>query len=151
MPLSQSLTIDVTELGAPAQRVLGPAAPLPAKMMAASGIVPGAQAGDVVAIVAVLTEHEDPKVSAKAKETIRKLPPPILNGALGADLQSGVVTLLADAYSENAEVVEKLLRMRRIDGEALAILAERADERIGEIVATNEERLLANPVVIEKL
>ena len=41
--------------------------------------------------------------------------------------------------------------MPRIGVEALEILAERADERIGEIVATNEESLLANPTVIEKL
>jgi hypothetical protein len=147
MPLS----IDLSQLAAPAQRVLGPGAPLPVKMMAAGGIVPGAQAGDVVAVVAVLTEHEDPKVAGKARETLRKLPPPILNGALGADLQPAVITLLSDAYAESAEVVEKLLRMPRIDGEALTILAERADERLGEIVATNEEQLLANPVVIEKL
>jgi hypothetical protein len=54
-------------------------------------------------------------------------------------------------YSSNADVIETLLRMPRIDGEALAILAERADEKIGEIVATNEQRLLENPTVIEKL
>jgi hypothetical protein len=145
------LAIDLSRLAAPAQRVLGPTAPVPAKMMAASGVVPGAPAGDVVTVVAVLTEHEDAKVSAKARETIRKLPPPILNGALGADLDAAVITLLADAYAESADVVEKLLRMPRLDGVALDILAERADERVGEIVATNEERLLQNPTVIEKL
>ena len=120
-------------------------------MMAASGIVPGAPAGDVVAIVAFLTEHEDTKVAAKARETIRKLPAPILNGALGADLDPAVLVLLSDAYVDSAEVVERLLRMPRIDVNALEILAARADEKIGEIVATNEERLLANPTVIEKL
>lgn len=146
-----SLAIDVSRLAQPAQRVLGATAPLPAKMMAASGIVPGAPAGDVVAVIAVLTEHEDPKVSAKAKETIGKLPPPILNGALGADLEAAVIGLLADAYAESANVVERLLRMPRIDVAALEVLAARADERIGEIVATNEERLLQNPSVIEKL
>ncbi len=145
------LAIDLSRLSAPAQRVLGPAAPLPAKMMAASGIVPGAPAGDVVAIVAFLTEHEDTKVAAKARETIRKLPAPILNGALGADLDPAVLVLLSDAYVDSAEVVERLLRMPRIDVNALEILAARADEKIGEIVATNEERLLANPTVIEKL
>ncbi|HEX3597009.1 MAG TPA: hypothetical protein VHU80_17995 [Polyangiaceae bacterium] len=145
------LAIDPSQLAAAAQRVLGAAAPLPAKMMAASGIVPGAPAGDVVAVVAVLTEHEDAKVSAKARETIRKLPAPILNGALGADLDPAVVTLLADAYVESADVVERLLRMPRIDVAALEILASRADERIGEIVATNEQRLLQHPTVIEKL
>jgi hypothetical protein len=74
-----------------------------------------------------------------------------LNGALSADLDPAVVGLLADAYAATADVVEKLLRMPRIDGAALGILAERADEQIGELVATNEQRLLENPFVIEKL
>jgi hypothetical protein len=146
-----ALAIDLTRLSAPAQRVLGPGAPLPLKMMAAGGVVPGAPAGDVVAVIGVLTEHDDPKVAGKARETIRKLPPPILNGALSADLDPVVVELLSDAYAGTAEVVEKLLRMPRIGGVALGILAERADEAIGELVATNEQRLLENPFVIEKL
>ena len=146
-----ALSIDLTELAAAAQRVLGPSAPLPAKMMAAGGIVPGAPAGDVVAVIAVLTGHEDPKVAGKARETIRKLPAPILNGALSANLAPAVLELLADAYAESADVVEKLLRMPRIGAVALEILATRADEKIGEIVATNEQRLLEHPTVIEKL
>jgi hypothetical protein len=62
-----------------------------------------------------------------------------------------VVEALADAYATNAEVVEKLLRLPRINTAALEILADRADERIGELIATNEEAMLANPTVIEKL
>jgi hypothetical protein len=120
-------------------------------MMAAGGVVPGAPAGDVVAVIAVLTEHEDPKVAARARETLRKLPGPILNGALSANLAPPVLELLADAYAEAADVVEKLLRMPRIGVIALEILASRADEKVGEIVATNEERLLEHPTVIEKL
>jgi hypothetical protein len=144
-------TIDLGKLPAPAQRLLGPGAPPPAKMMAASGIVPGLKPGDVVTVIAVLTGDADAKIADKAKETLKKLPPPILNGALGADLEAAVLFLLADAYATNVEVVERLLRMPRLDGAALAILAERADEKLGEIVATNERLLLENPVVIEKL
>jgi hypothetical protein len=41
--------------------------------------------------------------------------------------------------------------MPRIGAAALEILASRADEKIGEIVSTNEQRLLEHPTVIEKL
>lgn len=146
-----TLAIDIGKLPAPAQRILGPGAPPPMRMMAASGIVPGLKPQDVVCVVAVLTEADDAKVAEKARQTIRALPPPILNGALSADLDPVVVDLLADGYSGNAEVVEKLLRQPRIGMAALEILAERADERIGELVATNEAALLENPTVIEKL
>jgi hypothetical protein len=146
-----TLAIDIGKLPAPAQKILGPGVPPPMRMMAASGIVPGLKPQDVVCVVAVLTEADDAKVAEKARQTIRALPPPILNGALSADLEPAVVDLLADGYSGNAEVVEKLLRQPRIGMAALEILAERADERIGELVATNEAALLENPTVIEKL
>src|SRR6476660_8519127 len=127
--------IDISKLAPQGQRVLGAAAPLPVKMMAAGGVIPGVGAGDVVTIVAVLTSSEHAQVADKARETIRKLPPPILTGALAADLDPAVVLMLADAYSQTPDVVERLLRMPRIDGASLELLAERADERIGEIVA----------------
>jgi hypothetical protein len=146
-----TLAIEIEKLPPQAQRILGPGAPAPMRMMAASGIVPGLKPQDVVCVVAVLTEADDAKVAEKARQTIRALPPPILNGALSADLDPAVVVLLADGYSSNAEVVEKLLRQPRIGCAALEILAARADERIGELVATNEAALLQNPTVIEKL
>lgn len=146
-----TLAIEIDKLPPQAQKILGPGAPPPMRMMAASGIVPGLKPQDVVCVVAVLTESDDSKVADKARQTIRALPPPILNGALSADLHPAVVVLLADGYSGNAEVVEKLLRQPHIGCAALEILAERADERIGELVATNEAALLENPTVIEKL
>jgi hypothetical protein len=150
-PVPPVTSIDLGKLPPPAQRLLGPGAPPPAKAMAASGIVPGLKPGDLVTVLAVLTADADAKVSDKAKETLKKLPPPVMNGALSADLEPAVLYLLADAHAENAEVVEKLLRMPRIDGATLEVLAARADEKIGEIVATNEKRLLEHPYVIERL
>jgi hypothetical protein len=147
MPVS----VDLTTLPAQAQRILGPGAPPPMKLMAAGGVVPGLKPGDLLTVIAVLTDDADAKIADKAKETIRSLPPAILNGALAADLEPGVLVLLADGYATSSEIVEKLLRMPRIDSVALGILADRADEKIGEIVATNERRLLENPTVIEKL
>src|ERR1041385_473550 len=127
-----TLAIDVQKLPPQAQKILGPGAPAPMRMMAASGIVPGLKPQDLVAVVALLTESDDAKVAEKARQTIRALPPPILNGALGAALEPAVIDLIADGYSSNAEVVEKLWRKEGIGGAALEILAERADERIGE-------------------
>jgi len=146
-----TLSIDLAELPAPAQRILGPGAPPQMKLMAAGGVVPGLKPGDLVTVVAVLSSSEDARVAEKARETFAKLPPPVLAGALGADLQGAVIELLADGYVSNAAVVEKLLRMPRIGVAALELLASRADERVGEIVATNEQLLLQHPTVIEKL
>src|SRR5688572_32136517 len=105
------LPIDLSKLPAAAQRVLGPDAPAPVRMMAAKGIIPGLRPGDIVTVVAALTDASHPDIAATATDTLRKLPPPVLDGALGADLETAVIDKLADAYSERAGVVERLLRL----------------------------------------
>ncbi len=143
--------IDVSELPAQAQRVLGPGAPVPAKLMAARGVIPGLKAGDIITVLVALRRDANPQVAETAAGTVANLPPPILDGALDSKLPAEVVEALADAYSGNRDVVASLLRQPRLEGDALALLAERANEAIGELVATNEQRLLEFPDVIEKL
>lgn len=143
--------IELDKLGPSAQKVLSEGAPLPAQMMAAKGVVPGAKPHEIVIVIAVLATRTDEKLREAAFGTLAKLPPPILNGALTADLPGSVITQLASPYAGNHEVIEKLLRLPRITGEALEILAGAADERAGELIATNEELMLKHPVVIEKL
>jgi hypothetical protein len=133
--------IELEKLGAPVQKVLSEGAPLPAQMMAARGIIPGAKPHEIVIAVAVLAGREDEKLREAARGTLAKLPPPILTGALSADLPGSVVLQLATLYGTNHEVVEKLLRMPRISGDALELLASGADEQAGELIATNEELL----------
>lgn len=142
---------DIASLPGPAQKVLGPGAPLPAKMMAAKGIVPGIKPGDLLTVLVLLEAGDDEKVSAAAAATLDKLAPPVLKGALSADLEPFVIARLVRSYAGDFEVVEQLVRMKRIDVAALEELADRADERIGELIAINEQRLLSMPTVIEKL
>ena len=143
--------IELESLPVPVQRALSKDAPAPVKLMAARGVIPGAKPGDIVTVVAVLASSEDPKLAEVARATLSKLPPPILQGALTADLPGSVILELTRAYANQHEVVTSLLRMPRIGTEALEAMADAADERAGEIIATNEELMLKNPTVIEKL
>ncbi len=143
--------IELEKLGAPVQKVLSEGAPLPVKMMASKGVIPGAKPHEIVIAIAALAGSEDEKLRESARGTLAKLPPPILTGALSADLPASVILQLAPLYATNHEVIEKLLRMPRIGGSALELLAAAADERAGELIATNEELMLKHPVVIEKL
>jgi hypothetical protein len=145
------LDIDVTLLPAPAQKALAPDAPLPLRTMAARGVLPGLKPGDIVIVVAVLTQDRDPTLAETARTTLTKLPAPMLAGALTADLPGIVTEALADAQPKNPDVVLGLLGMRRTTAVALERLAFAADEKCGEIIATNEELMLKNPTVIEKL
>jgi hypothetical protein len=143
--------IELDKLGAPVQKVLSEGAPLPVQMMASKGIIPGAKPHEIVIAIAVLAGRDDEKLRDSARSTLAKLPPPILTGALSADLPGSVILQLARPYAAAHEVIEQLLRMPRITGEALELLATAADERAGELIATNEELMLKHPVVIEKL
>ncbi|HMJ16365.1 MAG TPA: hypothetical protein VK524_33355, partial [Polyangiaceae bacterium] len=86
-----------------------------------------------------------------ARQTFANLPAPILNGALSGELQPYVIGKLAQAYARNHDVVEKLLRLPNIEGEALEFMAAQADEHSGELIATNEQLMLRFPITIEKL
>jgi hypothetical protein len=143
--------IELDKLSPQVQKVLSEGAPLPVQLMAAKGVVPGAKPHEIVIAISVLSGRADEKLRESALSTLGKLPPPILNGALAADLPGSVILQLAAPYAANHEVIEKLLRMPRITGDALELLAAGADERAGEIIATNEELMLKHPVVIEKL
>ena len=143
--------IELDKLGASVQKVLAEGAPLPALMMAAKGIIPGAKPHEIVIVISVLAGRPDDKLREAALGTLAKLPPPILTGALSADLPGSVILSLASLYASNHEVTEQLLRMPRISREALEKMAMGADERTGELLATNEELMLKNPTVIEKL
>ncbi len=143
--------IDIEKLPGPARKILGAGAPAPMRMMAAKGIIPGLRPGDIVTVVVMLGHDDDEKVAATAHGTLDALPAPVLNGALSADLEPLVIEALAARYATNHGAVEQLLRMRRIERVALEHLAENADERAGELIATNERLMLEHPTVIEKL
>lgn len=143
--------VDVEKLSAPARKMLDPASPLPVRQMAARGLAPGVKPAEALTVVALLSESGDEAVATTARTTLGKLPAPILNGALGGDLPAGVLALLAPLYAQNAIVMEKILAHPAILPEAVADAAAAANEGVAELIATNEQRLLAHPAIIEKL
>lgn len=145
-----SLTIDVSRLPGPAQKILDPAGPPPLKAMAAKGVVPGLKPGDVLAVVVALAQGEG-GVAEQAQKTLAALPAPLLNGALSGDLQPAVLDALAPAYGSDPALAEKILLHPAIAASTVATVASVASEQLCELIATNEERLLAHPEIIEKL
>jgi len=143
--------VNLQSLPAPAQKILQPNAPAALKTMAARAIVPGLRPGDAVTVLHLLTRDADPAVAEQAKKTFAQLPLPILNGALGSDLEPVVIDELAQLYADQDHVLEKLLAMPRISPATVADIASRCNENISELIAINEERLLAHPQIIERL
>ncbi|MGE3669369.1 MAG: hypothetical protein AB7K71_06895 [Polyangiaceae bacterium] len=143
--------LDLEGLPPPAKKALSPGAPPPLKLMAAKGVIPGAKPADIVTVLTGLAGGVDAKVAEAARATLKDLPPPVLTGALSADLQAPVIHALCETRAHDHDSLGALLRMPRIATETLEFLAERADEKAGEIIATNERRLLEAPGVIERL
>lgn len=153
-PLIESdvvLPFDVASLPPPAQKALAPNAPAPLKMLAAKGVIPGVGPADLLTVVVCLAQSDDAQVKAAATGTLAAIPPPLLEGALRADLPGFVIDALAERLGDKEEVLVRLLAMPRIEPQTLENLASRATERMGEIIATNEALLLKHPQVIERL
>ena len=143
--------VNLDAIAPAARKILDPTAPLPMRQMAAKGIAPGLKPGDALTVIALLSESTDAGVAANAAATLAKLPGPLLNGALAGDLPPGVLALLAPKYARDLPVMEKVLAHPNIPPAAVAEVAALASEAVAEIVATNEQRLLAYPLIIEKL
>ncbi len=142
--------VDVTALPAPAQRLLDPKSPAPLRQMAAKGIAPGLKPHEAVTVVAILAEADDP-IAEAARATLAALPGPVIAGALGPELPPGVLAAMAPHYAKNAGVMEKLLQLPQLLPDTVADIAAVCNEQVAELVATNEEKLLKHPSIIEKL
>lgn len=145
------VAISIEGLSAAAKKVLSEGAPLPMKMLGAKGVVPGAQPPDLITVIVGLSQSDDPKVAEAARATLKSPPPPLLKGALDAQLQRDVVAALAEVQGLDPTLMPKLLGQEAMDEEILAALSRRCDESGGEIIATNEALLLKFPGAIEAL
>lgn len=142
---------DLSSLPAPVQKIVGPGGPPAARAGAAKGVLPGLKPEAIVLVVATLADDADETIAATAKATLAALAPPLLAGALASDLQAIAIDALARAFASRVDVLERLVAMPRIHEDTLVRLAATGNEAVTEAVATNETRLLAHPVIIEKL
>jgi len=143
-------TIDVAALPANAQKILDPNGPAPLKGMAAKGLAPGLKPGETLAVVCALSLGSDAHAEV-ARKTLANLPLPLLNGALGGDIQPGVLDVIGPVYAKDANLSEKILHHPSILPDTVAAMAAVCTEFVSEIIATNEELLLKHPKIIEKL
>jgi hypothetical protein len=143
--------IDVGQLSEPARKITAAAAPQKLQEIAARGVAPGIKPGEMIAVLIVLSSSERPSVKETAERTLASLPEPLLQGALGGDLPPLAIDRLARANLGRLDVLEKLLGMPSIADETVEELSRVGDEPLTELIATNEERLLKHPQIIEKL
>ncbi len=144
-------SLDPATLPGPAQKIVAEGAPQKLQLMAARGIVPGLRPDALLGVLVLLAQSPDRMVAEQAQQTFSQLPEPLLQGAIDADLPEAVIYELAKRFTNRMDVLEKLIRMPRLPIAAVHYLASRGDEQTTELVATNEERMLAHPELIEAI
>jgi hypothetical protein len=143
--------IDTSALPGPAQKILDPSGPAPLKAMAAKGLMPGLPPGAILAVLVMLSAQPDAN-GETANKTLEKLPAPLLNGALALqDLHPAVLDKLGPLYARDAAVSEKILFHPQTVSDTVVAMAAVGTEGVCELIATNEERLLQVPAIIEAL
>ncbi|MEM9070628.1 MAG: hypothetical protein AAGE52_19130, partial [Myxococcota bacterium] len=144
LPLSKS------ELPENLQRFGDPNAPTPAKMMAAKGLVPVKGAG-LVTLLAQLAADSDAKVAEAAKGTLIELPHGVLLPAVEGELHPAVAGALAQHFRAREEVLERLVQSHTTPDEVIAEVAASCSEKLSELIAINQQRLLGAPLIVEAL
>lgn len=143
--------IDVASLSAIAQRIVDPKGPPPLRLMAAKGISPGLKPWEALTVIALLAEGQDDKAASTARETLANLPGPLLSGAMVPELPAGVIADLAPRYAHDPASLQRFLALPQLLSETLVEVAAKASELVAELIATNEERMIACPAIIERL
>ncbi len=117
---------------------------------AARGMIP-LPPEELVRAIATIMASGDAHLAAIAAESFKQFDAWSLQSAV---LSPGVRTeqLAAVArHTEDASVLEPLIRHKAVSDETLAWLAERVDAPLQDIIITNQTRLLAAPVIVERL
>lgn len=143
------IVVEKLTLSAEARKFLTPAPP-PARMMAAKGLAPLGPV-ELVTVQVVLTADEDPKVAEAARGAVVAHPEPQLKAAVEGIKDASVLDFLSRCELP-AAVVEALLLNRAVADVTLVYIAtEGRDEKVLDILAGNQARMLACTDIAEAL
>ncbi len=144
------LPLPIDQVPPSIRKFCDPAAPLPARMMAARGMVP-VKGGEQVMLLLQLSADADENLSKTAHEALSKLPEAVLLPVSEGALLPSFLDRLAEHFRERDDVQERLAANPALAGGTLEWIALRCSERVSERISVNEQRLLAEPQVIEAL
>lgn len=127
-------------------------APLPARMMAAKGLLP-IKGNDLVCVLLELAHHPEHEVSSTAKGTLLGLP---------LELAKAACTSLTDtAYLHALVLLQKdknpkewwvfLATNRSVHDLSMEVMASSGPDEVCEHIALDQERMLRHPMIIECL
>ncbi|HET7785223.1 MAG TPA: hypothetical protein VFL36_04585 [Myxococcales bacterium] len=143
--------VPISALPSNFQKHVDPKAPVPLRMMGAKALVPMGPREMATALF-MLTFDPDAAVRDTAVKSAAALPDRILSVALRDDTADApVLEYYAEVFSNRDEYLEMLVLNAATPDTAVQRITERADERIIEIVAQNQLRMLRHADIVRAL
>ncbi|MFN3199244.1 MAG: hypothetical protein ACE366_12655 [Bradymonadia bacterium] len=132
------------------KRFAGANAPGPARMMAAKGLAPLGPWAQLIALHQFV-HGDDAQLAEAASKTMGSLPDTLVVGGLATPLPPVVLDTLARRKLTNVELMTRLLLNPNLADDTATYVAGKGNERLTELVAQNQARLLRSPAIIEAL
>jgi hypothetical protein len=145
-----SATQSILESLGPARRFADPAAPLPARRMAAGGALP-LPPPQMASVLVALTSDADTEVRTRAAESLRRLPENVFEQVLGAALHPDVLDWFARDGPDDEARLQKIALNPATSDATFCFVASRPFPRLIELVANNQVRLLRCPALVDAL
>jgi regulator of extracellular matrix RemA (YlzA/DUF370 family) len=133
------------------QAIVGGSAPQPARLAAANGLLPLAQA-DLLEVLVALRESDDAEIAEAATSTLASQElEDLLTAARAAETSAAVLGFLGTTAT-NRDVHEAVIQNANTSDAAIAEIAEIvAEGPLLELIAINQQRLVRNPAIIEAI
>jgi len=116
----------------------------------ARGFLPLAQE-DLIPVLAYLALSDDATVAALARASVGEVPSRIVHGFASNEAATPEHLVLLMRASDDAGILEALIRNRAVPDQAVADLARRADAALQEVVVINQARIIRAPEILDAL
>jgi regulator of extracellular matrix RemA (YlzA/DUF370 family) len=142
----------ITSTNPAVRAILDGTAPHPARLAAASGLLPLPQT-DLLEVLVALRHWDDNEIAAAATETLSSQDTDdLLTAAKSEETPTPVLDYLATVSNDTRQLHEALILNNRTSDEAIASLASSSSvAAVLELIATNQQRLVRFPQIIDAI
>jgi regulator of extracellular matrix RemA (YlzA/DUF370 family) len=147
-----TLSTEITSTNPIVRAIIGGTAPQPARLAAASGLLPLPQT-DLFEVLVALRQADDAEIAAAADETLKsQSADDILIAARANDTAPLVLDYLATVAGLNRQIQEAIVQNHKTPDRAVAnVAATTTDAAVLELIVINQQRLVRFPEIIDAI
>jgi len=147
-----ALSTEITSTNPTVRAIIGGTAPQPARLAAASGLLPLPQT-DLFEVLVALKQSDDAEIAAAASETLKsQSADDFLIAAKASDSAPLVLDYLATFAGADSQLHEAVVLNNNTPDRAVAnVAALTGDAAILELIAVNQQRLVRFPEIIDAI